>query len=216
MKSLLITFTALTLALTGCKKDEESAAPAKTTTAPADAAAAQPKAPEAPPPPQAEADYFRVLATHAKPKPDDPVTVSLTKFVVTDATFDPQNLEGGTATIELDLTSLESGSVKRDNHLRSADYLDAAKFAKATIAIDNVKKTGDKTYSADATVKVRDTEKKLPVTFEVLETTADSVRVRGEHTFSRHELGIGKPEGQEDSVASDLTVQVQLTLKKTS
>ena len=221
MKSLLIVMTALTLAVSGCSKEESKKEPAPTAETDKTGATRGTPPDQAEPEPDTaadvdpDADYIRVLAGHFVPKKTDPVVVSVTRFSVVKADFDPAKVEGGTATIELDATSLESGSAKRDKHLRSDDYLDVEKFAKVTVVIDNVKKTGDNAYSADATVKVRDSEKKFPVTFTVLETLPDGIRIRGEHEFSRHELAIGHPEGEEDSVAKDLTIQMQLTIKKT-
>jgi polyisoprenoid-binding protein YceI len=210
MKTFLIAVAALVLVGAGCSKEESKKEPTQgqtkqtgTGTGTGTATATE------------DADYVRVLAPHANPKPTDPVVVSVTRFAVVEADFDPAKVEGGTATIELDVTSLESGSAKRDRHLRSDDYLFVDSFPKVAIQIDNVKKTGDNAYSADATVKVRDTERKFPVAFTVLETLPDGIRIRGEHTFSRHELAIGHPEGEEDSVGKDLTIQMQLTIKKT-
>lgn len=223
MKSLVILVTALTLAVSGCSKEESKKEPQPRAETPTETDPGKGKGKDtgtgAEPDTRADvdpnADYVRVLAGHVVPKQTDPVVVSVTRFAVVKADFDPAKVEGGSAVIELDATSLESGSAKRDKHLRSDDYLDVEKFAKVTVTIDNVKKTGDNVYAADATVKVRDTEKKFPVTFTVLETLPDGIRIRGEHTFSRHELAIGHPEGEEDSVAKDLTIQMQLTIKKT-
>src|SRR5215207_3005272 len=53
-----------------------------------------------------KADFISVLAEHAEKKPTDPVEVSFDKFAVKKATFDPKKVEGGTATIEVDLASL--------------------------------------------------------------------------------------------------------------
>jgi polyisoprenoid-binding protein YceI len=131
---------------------------------------------------------------------------------VVKADFDPAKIEGGTATLELDIGSLSTGNPKRDDHLKSGDYFDATKFAVGTIEISNVKKA-DAGFTADAKVKVRDMEKTYPVTFEVVETLPDgSIRVKGERTFSRNDFGIGKAEG--DSAATDVTAKLQLTLKK--
>lgn len=210
MKLLMIVFATLTLAVGGCKKDEKTETQPGTGTGTGTAAAPD-KAKDVDP----DADYVRVLAGHAEPKPDDPVVVSLTRFQVVKADFDPQTIEGGTATLELDLTSLASGSAKRDRHLSSPDYLDTAQFAKATITVDNVKKTAENTFSADATVAMRGQEKKLPVTFEVLERTADSIRVKGSHTFKRQDFGIGQ-DTPDQPVANDLTIELQLTLEKTT
>jgi len=165
--------------------------------------------------PAAAADYFHIAATHAKPKPDDPVHIKFEKFKVTKATFDPQKIEGGTATIEVDLTSLSSGSAKRDGHLASPAYLDTAKFATLTIDVGNVKKKDGNTYSADAKVKLRDIEKTYPVTFEVVEAKDDWIRIKGEHKFARLDFKVGKANDPEESVGEELTAMLQLTLKKT-
>lgn len=166
--------------------------------------------------PDPNADYIAVLAEHAEKKPGDPVEVRFEKFTVKKAAFDPKKIEGGTATIEVDLASLKSGSDKRDKHLTTADYIDTSKFTTMTIDVGKVKKKSDKTYSAEAKVKLRDVEKTYPVTFDVVETGEDWIKVKGEHKFGRLDFKVGKEKtGPDESVAQDLTVKLQLTLKKT-
>ena len=165
----------------------------------------------------AMADSIVVLAKHTPGKPTDPVQVRFEKFKVTKATFDPKKIEGGKATIEIDATSLKSGDDKRDAHLNTPDFLDTAKFAKITVDIDKVKKKADKTFTAEATVKAHDVTKKYPVTFDVVDTTADSIKIKGEASFSRLDFKIGKDpkEPKAAPVETGLTIQLQLTLKKT-
>ena len=165
----------------------------------------------------ATADSIVVLAKHTPDKPTDPVQVRFEKFKVTKATFDPKKVEGGKATIEIDATSLKSGDDKRDAHLNTADFLDTAKFAKITVDIDKVKKKADKTYTAEATVKFHDVSKTYPVTFDVVETKADSIRIKGESTFSRLDFKVGTDpkEPKAAPVQTGVTIQLQLTLKKT-
>lgn len=209
-----------------CKKKEEPAPRPTVTEGSGSAAAgsaegsaagsAQGSAAVAVPAPDPATDFIAVFGTHAKPKPDDPVEVKFEKFSVTQAKFDPKNLEGGTATIALDLASLNSASPKRDGHLKSESYINLSKFTTATIDVMNVKKKDDKNYTADAKVKLRDIEKTYPVTFEVLETKDDSIRIRGEHEFQRLDFGLGKDtKDPDESVAGPLKIKVQLTLKNT-
>ncbi|HET6613801.1 MAG TPA: YceI family protein [Kofleriaceae bacterium] len=160
--------------------------------------------------PTANADYITILAGHNPPKPIDPVKVSFTKFDVVQADFDPKNLEGGTAELVVDLSSIKTDSAKRDAHLQSPDYLDVAKFPQAHVSITKVKKTGDNTYSAEAVVSAHGKEVTWPVTFEVVDTGDDFVRVKAEHEFSRTELGVGKTEG--DPTAAEMKVELMLTL----
>jgi polyisoprenoid-binding protein YceI len=178
------------------------------------APAAQP-APATPAPAADDtADSLVVYAGHSEPKPIDPVGVRFEKITVKSAKFDPKKIVGGTAELEIDVNSLKTDSAKRDAHLKSADYTNAEKFSTVNVKIANVKK-GDKenSYKADATVKFMGATYKWPVTFEVLETTADGVRVRGEHKFTRKDLKIGKAEG--DPVAQDLRAVLTLNLKPT-
>jgi polyisoprenoid-binding protein YceI len=80
-----------------------------------------------------------------------------------------------------------------------------------------VKKKADKTYTAEATVKFRDITKKYPVTFDVVDQKADSIRIKGEASFSRLDFKVGKDskDPKEAPVAPDLTIKLLLTLKKT-
>ncbi|HEY0194589.1 MAG TPA: YceI family protein [Kofleriaceae bacterium] len=175
---------------------------------------AAPTAPTATPT-AAGGDSIVVLAKHTEAKPDDPVKVNFTKFKVTKATFDPKKIDGSKATIEIDATSLKSGIDKRDAHLNTADFLDTAKNATITIDIDGVKKKADKTYNANATVKFRGVTKKYPVTFDVVDTTADTVHVKGETTIQRTDFKVGKdPKDPKAGVQNDLTVQLDLHIKK--
>ncbi|MEZ4366233.1 MAG: YceI family protein [Kofleriaceae bacterium] len=235
---LLALPVALSLAAAGCKKKEE-AAPAPNPTgsaaagsaaagsaaagsaaagsaaagsAAAGSAAAGSAAAAAESPALAGGGYFKVVADHTDAS-KGAVDVAFAGVKVVKADFDPAKVEGGTATLELDLATLSSGIEKRDGHLKSADYLDAEKFPTATIDIANVKKgDGDNKYTADAKIKLKDIEKTFPVSFEVVDTTPDSIRIRGEHAFSRLDFGVGTAE--DENVKAELTAKVELTLKK--
>jgi polyisoprenoid-binding protein YceI len=164
-----------------------------------------------------DADSIVVLAKHTESKPNDPVQVKFEKFRVTKAKFDSKKVEGGKATIEIDASSLKTDSEKRDAHLKTPDFIDVSKFATITVDIDKVKKKADKTYTAEATVKFRDVTKKYPVTFEVVDQKADSIRIKGESTFNRLDFKVGKDskDPKEAPVANDLTIKLNLTLKNT-
>lgn len=212
MKLLSIAFVAL--AFTACKKHDDKPAAGSDVAAPAGSAAA-PAA--AAPTPDTSTDHITVLAHHQKPKPTDPVRLEFQKFRVVKADFDPKKIEGGTATIEIDLASFDTHSDQRNNHLKSESYLDVGKFATATIDITNVKQKAGTTYSADANVSAHGQTKTYPVTFDVLETKDDSIRIKGEHTFPRLDFGVGTDPAQnpDESVAPEVTIEMVLTLKKT-
>ena len=165
-----------------------------------------------------EPDSIVVLAKHTEAKPDDPVQVRFEKFKVTKASFDPKKIEGGKATIEIDATSLKTGADKRDAHLNTPDFLDTAKNPTITVDIDKVKKKADKTFTAEATVKFRGVTKKYPVTFDVVDTTADSIKIKSEVNFTRLDFKVGtpdSPDAKKAPVQNGLVIKMNLTLKKT-
>lgn len=199
MTTRALVLLSTTLALSACKNN----APATT---------GQP----APP------DRIQVLARHRPiagqaDLDSDPVVVRFEKVAVTKARFDPKNLEGGTATIELDPGSIKTGDEERDTDLKSPDFFDVAQFATITIDVGNVKKQAATRYTADATVACHGLQKTYPVTFEVLGTTADTVSIKGEHAFDRLDFAIGVDPAKDPSerVDTPLTIQFTLTLKKT-
>ena len=204
----MITFCVVSLlAVAGCKKQEDKL--------PDKPAAGSSTAPSSKP--DESADRITVLAHHQHPKPTDPVRINFEKFTVLKADFDPKKIEGGTATLEIDLSSFHTNSDERDEHLKSPAYLDVGKLATATITIDNVKPKAGAIYTANATVAAHGMTKTYPVEFEVLDTKDDRIRIKGEHTFTRLDFGIGADPAQdsEESVGTDLTIQVVLTLAKT-
>ncbi|MEZ4362059.1 MAG: YceI family protein [Kofleriaceae bacterium] len=216
MKKLSLVLLVAALAFTGCKKKEEApATPAPTEPAPAPEP--EVKTPDPEPAAAATEDSVSVFATHTEPKPNDPIEVKIANFKIVKADFDPATVEGGTAELELDLSSISTDDPKRTEHLKSPDFIDVAQFATAQVMIDNVKKTADNKYSADATVKFHGAEKKYPVNFDVTETMADGIRIQLEQKFSRLDFGVGKDskDPKEAPVAPELTLKATLTLKKT-
>jgi polyisoprenoid-binding protein YceI len=59
--------------------------------------------------------------------------------------FDAANPEAGSVNVEISTESVNTNHGKRDNHLRSADFLDAANNQTASFVSTGIKKTGDNT-----------------------------------------------------------------------
>lgn len=223
-KTLVIALAAFTLAATGCggkKKDNAgagtgtsagtAAGTAAGTGAGTAAGTATPTPPTPTPTPATAVDYIKINADHVDAA-KGPVTVTFSSWKVTEAKFDPANLEGGTATVEVDPTALASGDPKRDEHLKTPDFLDAAKFPKAIGKVDNVKKTGEGAYSADLTISLHGVEKKWPVNFTVVTSTPDSVTIALKQPFGRADFSVGPKET--DNIKNELTLDAVLTFKK--
>jgi polyisoprenoid-binding protein YceI len=217
MKNLILITILLAAA---CSKDKSDAAATPASEENSQEAKAQatptpeekPAPAKAPTPPTSNeaGDYVRVVARHSPAKPDDPVTVEFTSFRVKQAKFDPANLEGATAELEIDLASLSSGIGKRDAHLKSGDYLDVANTPRALVKIADVKKKDETTFSANAEVNAHGATTSLPVEFSVVETSGNTIKVKASKEFSRVDFGIGKAEG--DPTDPAVTIELMLTL----
>ncbi len=222
MKALLVASIIALLTITpGCSQETDEKSPQTTETkAPTKAPVKETEPVKKPEPVKTKipekapaADYFYALVMHEVPKPSDPVKVEFPNVTVTKATFDPANLQGGAVELSIDIASLKSGIGKRDGHLASPDYFDAAKRPAMTVSVgDIVKKAGD-AYTAKATVSFGPVKTDWAVSFTVVGRTADGVRIQAEHKVSRSKLGIGV--GQEGP-ADEALVKLMLTLSPTS
>ncbi len=68
-------------------------------------------------------------------------------------TFDDKNPAASKVAVDIDMASLDSNHAERDKHLRSPDFLDAAKFPKATFVSKSVtpKEGGKATIAGELT-----------------------------------------------------------------
>lgn len=79
--------------------------------------------------------------------------------------FDPQNPAASSVEATIDVASINTGVADRDNHLRSADFLDVENHPTITFKSTNVKVTGDNTADVTGDLTIRGTTR--PVTLKV-------------------------------------------------
>jgi len=91
-------------------------------------------------------------------------TGSFTKVTGT-ITVDRENLEKSSVTASIDVGSINTANEKRDNHVKSPDFFDFAKFSTMSFTSTSWKKTGDDTYDVTGNLTIKDITK--PVTLQV-------------------------------------------------
>jgi len=72
------------------------------------------------------------------------------------------------ATIEI--ASINTANEKRDNHLKSPDFFDAAKFPVATFKSKSWKKTGENTFDITGDLTIKDVTKEVVLKAELVGT----------------------------------------------
>jgi polyisoprenoid-binding protein YceI len=68
---------------------------------------------------------------------------------------------------EVDAKSIDTGIKKRDDHLRSADFFDADKFAKIKFIMTEYKKVSEDEGKMIGTLTIRDVSKKVTLNVEI-------------------------------------------------
>ncbi|KOY85022.1 hypothetical protein AD998_01660 [bacterium 336/3] len=75
------------------------------------------------------------------------------------------SFDGGAVSFEADVNSINTGNSQRDEHLRSADFFDAANFSKMSFDGTEFKKVDEDNYTLAGNLTIRGTTK--PVTLQV-------------------------------------------------
>ena len=79
--------------------------------------------------------------------------------------FDPKNPQASSVQATIEAASINTGVGDRDNHLRSADFLDVETYPTITFKSTSVQPTGDTTANVTGDLTIRDVTR--PVTLKV-------------------------------------------------
>ncbi len=83
--------------------------------------------------------------------------------------FDPENVEASSVEATIDVREMTStGVLDRDNHLKSADFLDAETYPTITFKSTKVEKTGDNTGRITGDLTIRNVTRPVTLDAELL------------------------------------------------
>lgn len=119
---------------------------------------------------QAAIEVYKIDATHSAINYSlrhilSKYTSSFTKLGG-EITVDRDNLEQSSVTATIDVAALTTGNNDRDNHIKSAEFFDVAKFPSASFKSKSWKKTGENTFDVTGDLTIKDITKEV-----VLKTT---------------------------------------------
>jgi polyisoprenoid-binding protein YceI len=123
---------------------------------------------------------------------------------------DPATLEGAKVQITIDSKSVNTANATRDNHLRTPDFFDAAKYPTITFTSSEVKKAGDRLV-VRGTLTLHGVSRDLELPFVAAEgMNGADVRTwsyRATLPLDRLEFGVGA-----ESVAAKISLKKQVEL----
>lgn len=123
--------------------------------------------------------------------------------------FDPQQPEQGSFDVKVDVSSISTGIKKRDDHLRSADYFDAAKFPVMRFKSKKIAKTeSGYIVTGDLTIKDKTQQVDIPFTYEPNDKGGI---LKGSFTLDRVSYGVGE---KSRIMGETATVDLQVGLVK--
>jgi len=80
--------------------------------------------------------------------------------------LNPADLAKSSVDIQIDAASIDTGTPDRDNHLRSPDFFDVAKYPQLTFKSRKVERKGDTEYKVTGDLTIRDTTREVVLDVE--------------------------------------------------
>ena len=115
---------------------------------------------------------------------------------VVESAIDAQALESSWVTVEVDLSSVDTGIERRDEHLRQADFFEVARWPTARIRVDGFKaagetEAGDAKFDANFEIDLHGVTR--VVGGEVVLLSATPLVVEGSLVLDRMDFAVGPP-----------------------
>jgi polyisoprenoid-binding protein YceI len=130
-----------------------------------------------------------------------------------DMRFASNDLANSAFVVEIDVTSVDTGSQKRDRELPKSSWFNFDAFPKAYYRAETIRQT-NAGYEAVGELTIRDNTHPVTLPF-TWETTGDTARMNGEVVIDRIRYDIGQGDWADPSVvAHDVRVVVDLTLTR--
>lgn len=138
--------------------------------------------------------------------------------------YDPERPERSSVRVEIDVTSVDTGNERRDDHLRTADWFDAERWPTITFQSSSVRAAGEGNLVATGELTIRDVTRQveLPITVlgvqdipeEMREMLGGAQQVASFETgltVDRRDFGVGTGSwAQTTIVGKDVEIEIAL------
>jgi polyisoprenoid-binding protein YceI len=127
-----------------------------------------------------------------------------------DIKFKPNDLAGSFIEASVASSTVNSDNESRDNHLKSEDYFDVAKYPKIMMKSVSFKRKSGSNYTGNFNVTIRDKTKLIEIPFTYVET-GNTAQLKGNFMILRKDFGIG---GKNLILSNEANVSVEAEISK--
>lgn len=124
--------------------------------------------------------------------------------------FDPATLTTSSIEASADVNSINTDNDTRDEHLRSDEFFDAAKYPKITMKSVSFKHKSGNNYSGQFNVTMKDKTKAFEVPFTYT-ATPNGANFKGSFKLNRLDFGVGD---KSLVLSNDVTVSIEVETTK--
>ncbi len=131
--------------------------------------------------------------------------------------YDEKDVTKSSVRVAIKTASIDTGNTDRDNHLRSPDFFDAAKYPEITFVSTRIEKRGDE-YVCIGTLTIRGVSREVAIPFRILGVVRDQrgntrLGVEAGLTINRLDYGVSWSRALEGGglvVGNDVKVELNV------
>jgi polyisoprenoid-binding protein YceI len=129
--------------------------------------------------------------------------------------YDAANPEASSVEATVDIGSISTANEKRDNHVKSPDFLDFAKFPAATFKSKSWKKTGEGTFDVTGDLTIKDVTKEVVLKATLLGSGpgmggATVTGWEATTTIKKSEFGVAGPAMLSKALGDDVALTINI------
>jgi polyisoprenoid-binding protein YceI len=136
--------------------------------------------------------------------------------------FDPENLDESSIDIEIQVGSIDTDVKKRDGHLQSDDFFNAAQYPTITFSSDNITAEEDNEFIAHGELTIKDVTKEVELPFTLLgvqdHPMQENTKVAGvtiDHEINRNDFNVGAGDWASTAIVGG-EIELDIDLEMTS
>jgi len=133
--------------------------------------------------------------------------------------FDREQPERSSVTAKIEVKSIDTGIDERDNHLRSADFFNAAKFPQITFKSRSVRRIGDQAGDITGDFTMHGVTRSIVLHVQLLESGESKTRWKVTTApLKRKDFGLlfGGAAETVSGIAQDVTVSIEIEARRGS